>query len=139
MGSALVYVLVVGVVAAVIYVATALYMGGFAWWIGRYKIWWVALILVAFPLVIFVAFEVGFRVSLPKSVLYGRPHVIIENLGDEVYTVTADRNLLRLEGTEAPLQQLARFLSALFGGLAAADDDDQPLPVLHGGADEPVT
>jgi len=52
------------------YVATALYMGGFAWWIGRYKIWWVALILVAFPLVIFVAFEVGFRVSLPKSVLY---------------------------------------------------------------------
>jgi hypothetical protein len=45
-------------------------MGGFAWWIGRYKIWWVALIAVAFPLVIFLAFELGFQVLLPKSFLY---------------------------------------------------------------------
>jgi hypothetical protein len=52
------------------YISTALYMGGFAWWIGRYKIWWVALILVAFPLVIFAAFEILFRVNLPKSFLY---------------------------------------------------------------------
>jgi hypothetical protein len=52
------------------YIATALYMGGFSWWIGRYKIWWVALILVLFPLVIFVAFEILFRVNLPKSFLY---------------------------------------------------------------------
>ena len=52
------------------YIATGLYMGGFAWWLGRYKIWWVAMILVAFPLVIFAAFELGFRVSLPKSFLY---------------------------------------------------------------------
>ena len=52
------------------YVATALYMGGFGWWIGRYKVWWVALITVAFPLVIYAAFELGFRVSLPKSFLY---------------------------------------------------------------------
>jgi putative tricarboxylic transport membrane protein len=52
------------------YISTALYMGGFAWWLGRYKIWWVALVLVAFPLVIFLAFEVGFRVALPKSFLY---------------------------------------------------------------------
>jgi hypothetical protein len=52
------------------YVATALYMGGFAWWIGRYRIWSVALIAVAFPLVIYLAFEVGFRVNLPKSFLY---------------------------------------------------------------------
>ncbi|TMC71253.1 MAG: tripartite tricarboxylate transporter TctB family protein [Chloroflexi bacterium] len=52
------------------YLATALYMGVFAWWLGRYKIWWVALISVAFPLVIFAAFEIGFRVSLPKSFLY---------------------------------------------------------------------
>jgi hypothetical protein len=52
------------------YIATALYMGGFAWWIGRYKIWWVTLILVAFPLVIFLTFEIGFRVALPKSFLY---------------------------------------------------------------------
>ena len=52
------------------YLATALYMGFFAWWLGRYKIWWVAAIAVAFPLVIFVAFEIGFRVTLPKSFLY---------------------------------------------------------------------
>jgi hypothetical protein len=53
------------------YVATGLYMGGFAWWLGRYRIWWVALIAIAFPLVIFITFEIGFRVSLPKSFLYG--------------------------------------------------------------------
>jgi hypothetical protein len=52
------------------YLATAAYMGFFAWWLGRYRIWWVALIAVAFPLVIFAAFELGFRVSLPKSFLY---------------------------------------------------------------------
>jgi putative tricarboxylic transport membrane protein len=52
------------------YLATALYMGVFAWWLGRYKIWWVALISVAFPVVIFAAFEIGFRVNLPKSFLY---------------------------------------------------------------------
>jgi putative tricarboxylic transport membrane protein len=53
------------------YLATALYMGLFAWWLGRYKIWWVAAITAAFPIVIFVVFEIGFRVSLPKSFLYG--------------------------------------------------------------------
>jgi hypothetical protein len=52
------------------YLGTALYMGVFAWWLGRYKIWWVVLISIAFPLVIFAAFEIGFRVSLPKSFLY---------------------------------------------------------------------
>lgn len=52
------------------YLSTALYMGFFAWWLGRYKIWWVALIAVAFPVIIFAVFEFGFRVSLPKSFLY---------------------------------------------------------------------
>jgi putative tricarboxylic transport membrane protein len=52
------------------YLATAIYMGLFAWWLGRYKIWWVAAITVAFPIVIFAVFEIGFRVSLPKSFLY---------------------------------------------------------------------
>jgi hypothetical protein len=52
------------------YLATALYMGLFAWWLGRYKIWWVAAITAAFPIIIFVVFEIGFRVSLPKSFLY---------------------------------------------------------------------
>ena len=52
------------------YLATALYMGLFAWWLGRYKIWRVGAIAVAFPIVIFAVFELGFRVSLPKSFLY---------------------------------------------------------------------
>jgi hypothetical protein len=36
--------------------------------------------------------------SAPKSILFGRPNVIIENLADEVYTVTADRKLLKVHG-----------------------------------------
>jgi len=36
--------------------------------------------------------------TAPKSVLYGRPHVLIENLGDEVWTITADRKLIKVHG-----------------------------------------
>jgi hypothetical protein len=36
--------------------------------------------------------------TAPKSILFGRPRVIIENLGDEVYTMTADRKLLKIHG-----------------------------------------
>ncbi len=36
--------------------------------------------------------------TVPKTMIYGRPHVTIENLGDEVYTMTADRKLLKLAG-----------------------------------------
>jgi diacylglycerol kinase family enzyme len=36
--------------------------------------------------------------TTPKTIMYGRPHVLIENMGDEVYTITADRKLLRLHG-----------------------------------------
>jgi diacylglycerol kinase family enzyme len=36
--------------------------------------------------------------TAPKTALYGRPHVILENLGDEVWTITADRKLLKLSG-----------------------------------------
>jgi diacylglycerol kinase family enzyme len=36
--------------------------------------------------------------TTPKSIIYGRPHVLIENLGDDVYTMTADRKLLKLSG-----------------------------------------
>lgn len=36
--------------------------------------------------------------TAPKALLYGRPHVIVENLGGEVYTITADRKLERLPG-----------------------------------------
>ncbi|MBS2012100.1 MAG: diacylglycerol kinase [Deltaproteobacteria bacterium] len=36
--------------------------------------------------------------TFPKTVLYGRPHVIIENLSDEVLTVTADNRVVPMEG-----------------------------------------
>lgn len=34
--------------------------------------------------------------TVPKTFLYGRPHVIVENLGSDVYTVTPDGKLVRL-------------------------------------------
>ena len=52
------------------YIVTALYMGLYARWLGRYNWIWVAVIAIAFPLVIYVAFEVGFRATLPKSIFY---------------------------------------------------------------------
>lgn len=36
--------------------------------------------------------------TVPKTLVYGRPHVIIENLAPEVLTIGADRKLRRLEG-----------------------------------------
>jgi diacylglycerol kinase family enzyme len=38
--------------------------------------------------------------TAPKTILFGRPHVIIENLGDDVFTMTADRKILRLAGVK---------------------------------------
>lgn len=52
------------------YIACGLYMGFFARYIGRYRWLWVALITVLFPLATYLAFEMGFRVRLPKSGLY---------------------------------------------------------------------
>lgn len=53
-----------------IYLMTGSYMGFFAATIGRYKWYWVALIAIGFPLTIYLAFETGFRVALPKSIFY---------------------------------------------------------------------
>jgi putative tricarboxylic transport membrane protein len=53
------------------YVMTAVYVGGFAAWYGRYR-WYVSLaggVLLA--IVLYIVFERGFRIALPKSVLYG--------------------------------------------------------------------
>lgn len=52
------------------YVVTALYMGLFARWIGHYRWIWVVAIAVLTPAAIYGTFELGFRVSLPKSFLY---------------------------------------------------------------------
>ncbi len=38
--------------------------------------------------------------SAPRTLLVGRPRVIIENLGDEVYTITADQKLLKIHGAK---------------------------------------
>jgi hypothetical protein len=45
-------------------------MGFFARYFGRYRWLWVAVIAVAFPAAAYLAFEMGFRVRLPKSALY---------------------------------------------------------------------
>ncbi len=52
------------------YVMTGLYMGLFARWIGRYRWTWVAVLTVGMPAAIYATFELGFRVTLPKSFLY---------------------------------------------------------------------
>jgi len=52
------------------YLMTALYMGFFAAMIGHYRWYWVIAIAVLFPAAIYLAFEVGFRVGLPKSIFY---------------------------------------------------------------------
>lgn len=49
--------------------------------------------------------------TVPKTLLHGRPHVIIENLGDEVYVIDHDRRLHRLEG--------ARRGSILYEGMVS--------------------
>ncbi|HET6317527.1 MAG TPA: tripartite tricarboxylate transporter TctB family protein [Chloroflexota bacterium] len=52
------------------YLCCGLYMAFFARYIGRYRWVWVAVIALAFPVVTYLAFEMGFRVRLPKSGLY---------------------------------------------------------------------
>lgn len=38
--------------------------------------------------------------TVPKSLLHGRPHVIIENLGDDVYEMDETRTLRKVEGAQ---------------------------------------
>ena len=52
------------------YFVTGLYMGFFARFIGRYKWIWVLVIAIVFPALIYLSFEKGFRVFLPKSIFY---------------------------------------------------------------------
>ena len=54
------------------YVVSAGLMGYFARWVGKYRVIWSALIAIGVPLALYLAFEVGFRVPLPKSLLYTR-------------------------------------------------------------------
>ena len=52
------------------YIVSALYMGLFARWLGRYRWPWVAVLTIAMPAAIYATFELGFKVTLPKSLLY---------------------------------------------------------------------
>ncbi len=52
------------------YIATGLYMGLFAAYLGRYRWYWSVASAVVTPLAIYLMFEVGFKLFLPKSVLY---------------------------------------------------------------------
>lgn len=54
------------------YLVSALYMGLFARWIGRYHWAWVAVIAISIPLGLYLSFEKGFQVPLPKSLLYNQ-------------------------------------------------------------------
>lgn len=38
--------------------------------------------------------------TVPKTVMFGRPHVIVENLGDEVMTIDADGKIHRVHGAK---------------------------------------
>ena len=52
------------------YLATAIYMAFFASYLGKYKWWGVLAAGVVTPMVIYLLFEVAFRLILPKSLLY---------------------------------------------------------------------
>jgi len=49
--------------------------------------------------------------TAPKALMYGRPHLLIENLGDEVYTMTPDRRVVPVPGVKRG--------SILYEGLAS--------------------
>ena len=53
------------------YVMVGAYMGFFARLIGHYRWIWVVTIAAGVPLLIYLVFELGFRMLLPKSILYG--------------------------------------------------------------------
>jgi putative tricarboxylic transport membrane protein len=70
--------LVIPMVAAVasmvwlgFYLTIAMYMAFFARYIGSYRWPWVGAIAITVPLLVYVVFEQGFRMLLPKSILYG--------------------------------------------------------------------
>ncbi len=52
------------------YIVTAVYVAFFMWYVGKYKIWWDIPVGIALAVLFYVTFEQGFRVALPKSLLY---------------------------------------------------------------------
>ena len=52
------------------YLATGVYMGFFGAYLGRYRWYWSLALAVLMPLAIYLMFEVGFKLLLPKSIFY---------------------------------------------------------------------
>ncbi|MDO8506460.1 MAG: tripartite tricarboxylate transporter TctB family protein [Candidatus Limnocylindria bacterium] len=52
------------------YLATIVYMGFFAAYLGRYRWWGIAAAALLTPLAIYLLFEVAFRLILPRSIFY---------------------------------------------------------------------
>ncbi len=52
------------------YIVSALYLGMFARWIGRYHWVWVAALAISIPLALYLGFEQAFQAPMPKSMFY---------------------------------------------------------------------
>lgn len=52
------------------YLATGAYMGFFSAYLGRYRWFAIVAVTIITPLAIYLLFEVGFRLTLPKSIFY---------------------------------------------------------------------
>jgi hypothetical protein len=64
---AAVFVALIGYIG--IYVASALFIGAFMRWLGRFRWRTIAIVSVAVPLALFFLFEIWFLVPLPKGPL----------------------------------------------------------------------
>ena len=63
--ATIVYVVLIGYLG--IYVASAIFIAFFMYWLGKYPIHRIAPIAVLVPLMLFMMFEVWFLVPLPKG------------------------------------------------------------------------
>lgn len=62
---AAIYIFAVGWLG--IYLASAIYIGAFMYWLGGYSLWKLAPVSVAVPIALFFMFEIWFLVPLPKG------------------------------------------------------------------------
>lgn len=63
----IVFVIAIGYLG--IYVSSAIFIGGFMLWLGKYPIWKVAPVALGVPFLLFMLFEIWFLVPLPKGPL----------------------------------------------------------------------
>ena len=61
----IIFVLAIGFLG--IYLAAALFIAGFMWWLGKYPIYKILPVAVLIPVLLFFMFEVWFLVPLPKG------------------------------------------------------------------------